>query len=59
MIKSTSNSSLTKKRHADSDKESSSEEEWVGPKQSEINEDSQDSQPALKPQPVVKKRKSS
>jgi hypothetical protein len=56
MIKS-SNPSLTKKRQTDSDKESSGEE-WVGPKQSEINEDSLESQPAKKPQPVVKKRKS-
>ena len=56
----------TNKRHINSDHESNSEEEeWVGPKQSEINEEnSSDSnstekrQPTLAAQPVIKKRKS-
>ena len=63
MIKSPDNS---KKRHVNSDQDSESEEdEWVGPKQSEINEEnSSDSnltekkQPNLVAQPVIKKRKS-
>ena len=63
MIKSPNN---TNKRHVNSDQDSESEEdEWVGPKQSEINEEnSSDSnitekkQPTIVVQPVIKKRKS-
>jgi hypothetical protein len=63
MIKSPNN---TNKRHMNSDQDSESEEdEWVGPKQSEINEEnSSDSnitekkQPTIAVQPVIKKRKS-
>lgn len=52
------------KRQIDSDKESSSEDEWVGPKQTEINDSNGDSNSEdnsvipIVQKPVIKKRKS-
>lgn len=50
--------SSPQKRQLDSDKETSSDDEWVGPKQSEIEQHSEESNSVEKSQPVVKKRRS-
>lgn len=49
--------SSPQKRQLDSDKETSSDDEWVGPKQSEIEQHSEESNSVEKSQPVVKKRR--